>query len=446
MIKTDKIKIKNIFVILLLFSITCGIIKPVFSFSGEGNANWTGGQYDSFIKTTESILYNRGILIRKLTNKDTGEKITVFCAEHKEDFAVGTVYNGDYYKPTDEKMKKACKIAYFGWYNKYGDLVVDIGIQAQDKYYIRLDYVFTQQYIWEALGQSSASFLDENIQRQYNLFKVKINKKIANMEKRPSFSNTTVELEAGNSKVITDTNGVLKDYSSIEKVINNIKFTHIKGENTLSITVSDDCEIESLKISEETMKSWGMIKEESKNYDTTIYFSFSKGVQNQLYSMHYNNPIGLSINVKVNLVGKLELTKLNSNGDLIDGSIFRITGPNNFSKEVTVTNGKIYLEGLKRGIYTIKEIHAPEGYLINTNLYKVIVEQNEITKQTITNQEPKGSISIIKEDSKTGSKAQGDASLENAVYKIYANEDIYNVAKTKRYYYKGEIVRNFCYR
>ena len=232
MIKTDKIKIKNIFVILLLFSITCGIIKPVFSFSGEGNANWTGGQYDSFIKTTESILYNRGILIRKLTNKDTGEKITVFCAEHKEDFAVGTVYNGDYYKPTDEKMKKACKIAYFGWYNKYGDLVVDIGIQAQDKYYIRLDYVFTQQYIWEALGQSSASFLDENIQRQYNLFKVKINEKIANMEKRPSFSNTTVELEAGNSKVITDTNGVLKDYSSIEKVINNIKFTHIKGENT----------------------------------------------------------------------------------------------------------------------------------------------------------------------------------------------------------------------
>ena len=338
MIKTDKIKIKNIFVILLLFSITCGIIKPVFSFSGEGNANWTGGQYDSFIKTTESILYNRGILIRKLTNKDTGEKITVFCAEHKEDFAVGTVYNGDYYKPTDEKMKKACKIAYFGWYNKYGDLVVDIGIQAQDKYYIRLDYVFTQQYIWEALGQSSASFLDENIQRQYNLFKVKINEKIANMEKRPSFSNTTVELEAGNSKVITDTNGVLKDYSSIEKVINNIKFTHIKGENTLSITVSDDCKIESLKISEETMKSWGMIKEESKNYDTTIYFSFSKGVQNQLYSMHYNNPIGLSINVKVNLVGKLELTKLNSNGDLIDGSIFRITGPNNFSKEVTVTN------------------------------------------------------------------------------------------------------------
>ena len=408
MIKTDKIKIKNIFVILLLFSITCGIIKPVFSFSGEGNANWTGGQYDSFIKTTESISYNRGILIRKLTNKDTGEKITVFCAEHKEDFAVGTVYNGDYYKPTDEKMKKACKIAYFGWYNKYGDLVVDIGIQAQDKY--------------------------------------KINEKIANMEKRPSFSNTTVELEAGNSKVITDTNGVLKDYSSIEKVINNIKFTHIKGENTLNITVSDDCKIESLKISEETMKSWGMIKEESKNYDTTIYFSFSKGVQNQLYSMHYNNPIGLSINVKVNLVGKLELTKLNSNGDLIDGSIFRITGPNNFSKEVTVTNGKIYLEGLKKGIYTIKEIHATDGYLINTNLYNVIVEQNEITKQTITNEEPKGSISIIKEDSKTGSKAQGDASLENAVYKIYANEDIYNVAKTKRYYYKGEIVRNFCYR
>ena len=28
--------------------------------------------------------------------------------------------------------------------------------------------------------------------------------------------------------------------------------------------------------------------------------------------------------------------------------------------------------------------------------------------------------------------AQGDATLENAVYKVFANEDIYNVAKSKK--------------
>ena len=36
--------------------------------------------------------------------------------------------------------------------------------------------------------------------------------------------------------------------------------------------------------------------------------------------------------------------------------------------------------------------------------------------------------------------AQGDATLENAVYKVFANEDIYNVAKSKKYYSKGDLV------
>ncbi len=36
--------------------------------------------------------------------------------------------------------------------------------------------------------------------------------------------------------------------------------------------------------------------------------------------------------------------------------------------------------------------------------------------------------------------AQGDSTLENAVYKVYADEDIYNVAKTKKYYSKGDLV------
>ena len=30
------------------------------------------------------------------------------------------------------------------------------------------------------------------------------------------------------------------------------------------------------------MKNWGIIKEESENHDTTVYFTFEEGVQNQL--------------------------------------------------------------------------------------------------------------------------------------------------------------------
>ena len=36
--------------------------------------------------------------------------------------------------------------------------------------------------------------------------------------------------------------------------------------------------------------------------------------------------------------------------------------------------------------------------------------------------------------------AQGDATLKDAVYKVYADEDIYNVAKSKKFYSKGDLV------
>ena len=429
---------KKIIAILLLIFTILGSVQPIFAVSG--NADFTGGQYDSGFKTTDNK-GSVGILIRRLINLDTGEKFTVFCAEHFVDFETGAIENGGYYTPTDPTIKKACKIAYFGWYQANGDYVVDGGILDDSwAYEVRLSYVFTQQYIWETLGQSSATFIDPSIQNRYEAFKADINQKIENMAKRPSFDATTIEIEAGETKVITDTNGVLASYNSIDKTTNGIRFQHTKGENTLTISVSEDCTIEQLNLSDNTMKSWGMIKEETADQDTSIYFTFREGVQNQLYSLHYNDPVSLAFSVKVNLLGNIELSKLDTDENLIDGSIFRVTGPNNFNKLVEVKNGKITLEKLRKGTYTIKEDSAPEGYILNTETYKVDVKPNQTSSQAIINNEPTGKITIIKRDSETGSTPQGDATFVDAKYEVYANEDIWNKAHTKQYYKKGDLV------
>ena len=42
-----------------------------------------------------------------------------------------------------------------------------------------------------------------------------------------------------------------------------------------------------------------------------------------------------------------------------------------------------------------------------------------------TNKDATGIVKIVKIDKETGNVSQGDASLENAIYKIYAREDIY---------------------
>ena len=540
---------KKIVAILLLLITILTNISPVFAVSGSGS--FVGGQYASGMLTTDHAAGSTGVLIRRLINNTTGERYTVFCAEHGVDFKTGSSYNGNYYTPTDATIKRACKIAYFGWYKDNGGYVVDGGILANDMKWVKQAYVFTQQYIWETLGQSNATFRDSTVQADYVAFKNDINNKINNMQTRPSFDATTIEIEAGETKVLNDTNGVLADYSSIDNTKDNVRFQHNKGENTLTITVSEDCTVESLNISDSTFQSWGLVKEESRDQDTTVYFSFTTGVQDQLMALHYNDPVPMAMSLKINLFGNIELTKLSDNNDLVNGAVFSITGPNNYNQDVTVTNGKITIDKLRAGTYTIKEKSAPEGYLLNPESYQVEVKAAQTSTKTIidaeptgkillykvsenndkisgavfkvtaaekitnkagtktfytegqevatittasgtgiaqidnlplgkyyvkevqapegyllnentytanlvykndttpvitieikgvVDEEPTGTISIIKKDGKTGSIAQGDATLKNAVYKVYAGEDIYNVAKSKKFYSKGDLV------
>ena len=84
--------------------------QPIFAASGSGR--YAGGQYASYMKTTDNANTQYGILIRYLIDLDTMEKKTVFCAEHVVDFATSTAYNGEYYAPSNSTIKKACKVAY----------------------------------------------------------------------------------------------------------------------------------------------------------------------------------------------------------------------------------------------------------------------------------------------------------------------------------------------
>ena len=422
---------KKIVAILLLLITLLTNISPVFAASGSGK--YVGGQYASYMYTSDHKAKTTGILIRRLINYTTNDRITVFCAEHEVDFDTGTIYNGEYYTPTDATIKKACKIAYFGWYSKHGDYVIDGGIMADSMVDVKKDYVYTQQFIWETLGQSNATFDNATYQSEYVAFKNNINNQIANMQKRPSFDATTVEMEAGETKTLTDSNGVLKDYCSIDNTKDGVRFRHNKGENTLTITVPEDCTTEKINISDATMSSWGMVKEDSKDNDTTIYFEFKSGVQNQLYAMNYNDPVPMAMSLKINLFGKIELTKLSTNNDLIDGAVFNITGPDGYNQDVTVTNGKITVEKLKRGTYTIKEKSAPTGYLVNTETYRVEVKPSQTSTKTINDTEPTGKILIYK-------VSDNNDKLEGAKFKVTAAEKITNKAGSKTFYTEGQEV------
>lgn len=431
-------KIKKIFSVIILILMLFNIVRPVLAASGSGV--WTGGQYASGMKTTDNQNGTTGIIIRKLVNTSNGDKKTVFCAEHGIDFKTGASYNGVYYTPTNSTIRKACKIAYLGWYRDNGGYVVDGGILAASMIDVKKAYVYTQQYIWETLGQSSATFVNSTYQAEYQAFKERIDNEINQISARPSFNGKAITITAGESKTITDTNGVLSAYNSIDKTQDGVRYQHSAGSNSMTITVYDSVETENIRISDSTFQSWGMVKGETEEHDTTVYFEFPSGIQDQLYAMHYNDPVTLNLSLKIELLGNLELKKLETTGKLVDGAIYNVSSSNGYNKDVTVTNGKITLEKLKKGIYTVKEKKAPDGYLLDTKAYNVEVIPNQTVNQDITNEEPTGTITIIKKDKETGVTPQGDAKLKGAVYEVYAAEDIYNKAKTKKFYSNGDLV------
>lgn len=525
-------KNKKTIAILMLIFIMFQTIQPVFAISGTGK--WSGGQYASGMKTTDNAHTKYGIIIRRLNNVQTGERRTVFCAENGIDFATGPAFNGTYYTPKDSKMRKACQVAYLGWYKDYGYYTVDGGILAGDMIWVKESYVFTQQYIWEILGQSNATFIKNDEQQRYLAFKDRINNELAQIAKKPSFDGSIINITAGEVKTIHDSNGVLSQYNSINQTKDGVRLIHNSGSNDMQISVNTNTNLENLRLSESLFKSWGMIKNGTEDKDSMVFFEFAQGVQNQLYCMAYNDPVSLHFELKINSFGSLELKKVGEKNELVNGAKFKITG-DNIEKEVEVKNGKIIIDKLKKGQYQIKEIYAPKGYLLNDKTYTINIEPGKTTKQTIVNESPKGTftliksnsdkssklegaiykiwnnkgynkdfttnskgkikveelelgtykykevkaptgylldtneysfdlnykdqytkvvyansertdneptgtITLVKKDKETGEIAQGDATLNNAVYELFAEEDIYNKARTKKYYSKGDLV------
>lgn len=166
---------------------------------------------------------------------------------------------------------------------------------------------------------------------------------------------------------------------------------------------------------------------------------FGEGVTNEKY-------VSLSVSwVKVATVEVLKKDSETGNG--LAGAIYGIYSDAACTKLITQmpatdSNGasSVMITKTQDAVY-LKEISVPAGYLIDTKAYGIKLVIGGTTTQNVTDTPVKGLIHLVKEDAETGSTAQGDATLEGAVYGLYAREDIVHPdGKTGVLYKAGTLI------
>ena len=112
------------------------------------------------------------------------------------------------------------------------------------------------------------------------------------------------------------------------------------------------------------------------------------------------------------------------------GAVYQVSyqmGGQTVTKELTSdASGNLgTLEGLPLGAVTVKELTAPEGYRLDTQVHTYTVDGSQLTGDVyeleitdLAEEVQRGGLTIQKKDNQTGTTPQGDASLEGITFEI----------------------------
>lgn len=161
------------------------------------------------------------------------------------------------------------------------------------------------------------------------------------------------------------------------------------------------------------------------------------------------DPLPAYIKVKTENIGYGEITKTDeASGVRLAGAVYGIysdSGCTNMVQTMT-TDGSGYAKSgaLVEGIYYVKEITAPKGYVLSGKVHTLTVKAGKTTGISATDKEQLGAITIYKEgEVLTGwngsSFTYEKRKLPGAVFKVMAGADIYKADGTK-VYNQGDLI------
>lgn len=127
--------------------------------------------------------------------------------------------------------------------------------------------------------------------------------------------------------------------------------------------------------------------------------------------------------------GSCEIIKVSEDGE-VDGISFRIKGTNVDKTVQTANDGKIKVDNLKPGKYTVTET-TPEKYVPQTT-QTVTIESGKTSTVSFNNILKKWRLDAFKKDSDLRGEPQGNATLEGAVYGLFEGETLVDTYSTDK--------------
>lgn len=305
-------------------------------------------------------------------------------------------------------------------------------------------YVATQMLLWEVVTEDRdenfdllehtyyvADIADDFSQAEKDAYKPYYDDYVSKIKaalKTPKLNMSEIKMEYKDgmySAVLTDENSALDNYNVTSQ--NPLISVSVSGNK---ITLTSELPIRSassLRLARKNNILDVKIYKGSGNVSTQ---AFAKGIPASA------PPEGedLVLGIEETQTGVIEIQKVSTNPELSNNENYSLAGAqfeisaNGFETITLTTDANGFAttgNTLPFGEYTVKEVVAPKGYLLNDSVYKLVVNHETPVKNALftasqnVNETPKGGfIKIYKHDAETGAVPQGGAQLNGAIFDI----------------------------